>query len=69
VWGVERTMFTWHNALYFVYAVRVGGWVGCGAVMGWGGPAGEAWTWQGAVQLDCWPHALPAGVYPQPLLD
>lgn len=23
VWGVEKTMFTWRNALYFCYAVRV----------------------------------------------
>ena len=38
VWGVEKTMFTWHNALYFCYAVRVGSggvqWrVGCSVLL------------------------------------
>lgn len=23
VWAVEKTMFTWQNALYYCYAVRV----------------------------------------------
>ena len=23
VWGVEKVAFTWHQALYFAYAVRV----------------------------------------------
>lgn len=28
VWGVEKSLFTWKNALYFAYAVRVRGWLG-----------------------------------------